>query len=256
MKTHAYTLPAAGEVHLGTFVKTPAPQIVEVLALAGLDFAVLDAEHAPWDRGTLDLALLAGHAAGLPLLVRVAERSAVAILPVLDQGAAGIVVPHVDSAADAHDAVAQARYLGGRRGYSSSPRAGAYGTLGMAETIRRGDNTVVIVQIESEAAVAAVHDILAVPGVAGVLIGRADLALSMGLASTQDARVVAATDRVVKATLAAGRLLGVAVGSDAERERFVAQGANWVVQGSDQGLLRQAAAALRPATQPSAARAS
>jgi len=166
------------------------------------------------------------------------------------------VVPHVDSAADAQDAVAQARYLGGRRGYSSSPRAGAYGTLGMAETIRRGDQSVVIVQIESEAAVAAVHDILAVPGVAGVLIGRADLALSMGLASTQDARVVAATDRVVKATLAAGRLLGVAVGSDAERERFVAQGANWVVQGSDQGLLRQAAAALRPVTQPSAARAS
>ena len=104
MKTHAYTLPAVGEVHLGTFVKTPAPQIVEVLALAGLDFAVLDAEHAPWDRGTLDLVLLAGRASGLPLLVRVAERSAVAILPVLDQGAAGIVVPHVDSAADAQDA--------------------------------------------------------------------------------------------------------------------------------------------------------
>ena len=54
----------------------------------------------------------------------------------------------------------------------------------------------------------------------------------------------------------AGRLLGVAVGSDAERERFVAQGANWVVQGSDQALLRQAAAALRPSAQASATRAS
>lgn len=248
-----YTPPAPGQVHVGTFVKTPAPQVIEVLGLAGLDFAVLDGEHAPWDRGTLDLALLAGRAAALPLLVRVASRSAEAILPVLDQGAAGIVVPHVDSAADAAEAVACARYIGGRRGYSSSPRAGGYGTLGMGETIRRGDSTVVIVQIESEPAVAAVQDILAVPGVAGVLLGRADLALSMGLASTQDPRVVAACDRVMQATRAAGRLLGVAVGSDAERERFVAQGADWVVQGSDQSLLRQAAAALR---QPAAVRAS
>jgi len=248
-----YAAPAPGQVHVGTFVKTPAPQVIEVLGLAGLDFAVLDAEHAPWDRGTLDLALLAGRAARLPLLVRVAERSAGAILPVLDQGAAGIVVPHVDSAADALDAVACARYIGGRRGYSSSARAGAYGTLGMDETIRRGDGTVVIVQIESEAAVAAVHDILAVPGVAGVLLGRADLALSMGLTSTQHARVAAATDHVLQAVGAAGRLLGVAVGSDAERERFIAQGANWVVQGSDQSLLRQAALALR---QPATVRAS
>lgn len=251
--TVPYAPPGPGQVHIGTFVKTPAPQVVEVLGLAGLDFAVLDAEHAPWDRGTLDLALLAGRAARLPLLVRVAERSAGSILPVLDQGAAGIVVPHVDSADDARDAVACARYMGGRRGYSSSARAGAYGTLGMGETIRRGDAALVIVQIESEAAVAALHDILAVPGIAGVLLGRADLALSMGLASTQDARVSAAADHVLQVVRAAGRLLGVAVGSDAERDRFIAQGANWVVQGSDQSLLRQAALALR---QPAAVRAS
>lgn len=254
--TASYALPASGQVQVGTFVKTPAAQVIEILGLAGLDFAVLDAEHAPWDRGALDLAMLAGRAARLPLLVRVHERSATAILGVLDLGAAGVVVPHVDSAEDASDAVACARYLGGRRGYSSSPRSGGYGTLGMAETIRRGDNAVVIVQIESQAAVAAVHEIVAVPGVAGVLVGRADLALSMGLASTQHERVVAATAQVVQATLAAGRVLGVAVGTDAEREGFIAQGASWVVQGSDQSLLRQAAAALMKAGQPSARRAS
>jgi 2-keto-3-deoxy-L-rhamnonate aldolase RhmA len=244
-----YAPPARDKVHVGTFVKTPSAQVIEVLGLAGLDFAVLDAEHAPWDRGTLDLALIAGRACGLPLLVRLPDRGAAATLMVLDQGAAGVVVPHVDSAADARDAVACARYMGGRRGFSGSSRAGCYGTLGMAETVRRGDRAVVIVQIESEAAVTSAAEILAVPGVAGVLIGRADLALSMRLTSTQDPRVVAATDHVVKAALAAGRLLGVAVGTDAERQRFLAQGANWVVQGSDQSLLRQAAAALRqPAT--------
>lgn len=251
-----YALPASGQMQVGTFVKTSAPQVIEILGLAGLDFAVLDAEHAPWDRGALDLALLAGRAARLPLLVRVHERSAAAILGVLDLGAAGVVVPHVNSADDARDAVACARYLGGRRGYSSSPRSGGYGTLGMAETIRRGDNAVVIVQIESEAAVAAVHEIVAVPGVAGVLVGRADLALSMGLASTQHERVLAATAQVVQATLAAGRVLGVAVGTDAERAGFIAQGASWVVQGSDQSLLRQAAAALMKPDQRSASRAS
>jgi 2-keto-3-deoxy-L-rhamnonate aldolase RhmA len=237
-------LPAPGEVRIGTFVKTPAAQPIEILALAGLDFAVLDAEHAPWDRGTLDLALLAGRACGLPLFVRVPDRSAATLLSALDQGAAGVVVPHVDSVEDAREVVAHARYVGGSRGFSSSPRAAGYGTLGMAEAIRRGDGAAVFVQIESTRAVAAAADILAVPGVAGVLIGRADLALSMGLTSPADPRVAEATEQVMQAARAAGRIIGVAVGSHAEREQFVARGAQWIVQSSDHGLLRQAAAAL------------
>jgi 2-keto-3-deoxy-L-rhamnonate aldolase RhmA len=239
-----YTMPATGQVHVGTFVKTPAPQTIEVLGAAGLQFAVLDAEHAPWDRGTLDLALLAGRAAGLPLFVRVQERSAAAILSALDLGAAGVLVPHVDSAEHARQSASFSRYAGGERGYSSAPRAAGYGSLGMKEALRRGDLAHVICQIESAAAVDEAAAIAATPGVAGVFIGRADLALSMGLETTQHPRVDEATRHVMRAATAAGKVIGVAVGSVAERERYVALGARWIVQSSDQALLRQAALAI------------
>jgi 2-keto-3-deoxy-L-rhamnonate aldolase RhmA len=243
----SYTLPSGAEHHVGTFVKTTSPQVIEILGGSGLDFAVLDAEHAPYDRAALDLALLAGRAAGLPLFVRVAERSASALLSALDMGAAGVLVPHVDTEQDAREVVAHCRYVGGDRGYSSSPRAAGYGALGMKQAIAQGDRNVVVCQIESVPAVENAARIAAVPGVGALFIGRADLALSMGLDSAQDPRVTEATEGVIRASLAAGKPVGMFVGSNAEREKYRALGVGWFIQGSDQSLLRQAAqAAARP----------
>ena len=239
----SYSLPHAEDHHVGTFVKTTSPQIVEILGGSGLDFAVLDAEHAPYDRGTLDLALLAGRAAGLPLFVRVAEHAAASLLSALDLGAAGVLVPHVDNEQDARAAVAHCRYVGGDRGYSSSPRAAGYGALGMKQAIAHGDRSIVACQIESVAAVENAARIAAVPGVDVLFIGRADLALSMGLDNAQDPRVTEATEGVIRATLAAGKIAGMFVGSTAEREKYRALGVHWFIQGSDQSLLRQAAQA-------------
>lgn len=245
----SYALPDANDYHVGTFVKTTSPQCIEILGGAGLDFAVLDAEHAPFDRAALDLAMIAGRAANLPLFVRVLDRSAAGLLSVLDMGAAGVLVPHVDSEQDAADAVAHCRYVGGDRGYSSSPRAAGYGALGMKQAIAHGDRNVVVCQIESVPAVDNVARIAAVPGVAALFIGRADLALSMGLDSARDPRVTEATESVIRATLAAGKTVGMFVGSNAEREKYRALGVRWFIQGSDQSLLRQAAQAIaRPSS--------
>lgn len=245
----SYTLPSDGGWHVGTFVKTTSPHVIEILGGSGLDFAVLDAEHAPYDRAALDLAMLAGRAAGLPLFVRVEQRSAASMLSVLDMGAAGVLVPHVDTERDAREVVAHCRYVGGDRGYSSSPRAAGYGALGMKQAIAQGDRNVVVCQIESVPAVENAARIAAVPGVAALFIGRADLALSMGLDNAQDPRVIEATEGVVRAALAAGKAAGMFVGSVAEREKYRALGVSWFIHGSDQSLLRQAAqAAARPRT--------
>lgn len=234
-------------IRKGTFIKTSSPQVVELLALAQLDFGVIDAEHAPFDRNLMDLMLLAGRAADFPLLVRVADKSATSILQALDLGAQGILVPHVDSVEDARRVVARARYRGGERGYSGSQRSSGYGTQPMKASLDAGDATVVMCQIESIAGYEACAQIAAVPGVAGLFVGRADLALAMGLEDSRAPQVLEATRRILGITRSAGKIAGMAVGSIAEARQFASDGATWFVVSTDQGLLREAAKAVATA---------
>jgi len=235
--------PAQGSSQVGTFVKTASAQIIEILAFAQLDFAVLDAEHAPFDRRDIDLMMLASRASGLPVAVRVPNAEPATLLSVLDLGTAGIVVPHVDTAEQAQAIVAHARYRGGLRGFSSSPRSSGYGSYSMKSALAEGDRAMVLCQIESACAVEACEAIAKVDGVDAVFIGRADLALSMGFDSTAEQAVEQAVDHVIAVAKAAGKTVAMAVASMAEKERYAARGADWFVVSTDQGLLRQAAIA-------------
>ncbi|MES2364082.1 MAG: aldolase/citrate lyase family protein [Pseudomonadota bacterium] len=248
MTTPRTLLRQPGRYQVGTFIKTASPHVVEVLGTSRMDFAVVDAEHAPLDRAVLDLMMLAGRAAGLPLLVRIPDKNPATILSVLDMGAAGLLVPHVDSVADAEAVVSHAKFRGGQRGFSGSPRFAGYGTLGMKQALTAGDQALVICQIEGPEAVAAAAGIAAVPGVDGLFIGRADLALAMGLEDSKHPDVSSATDRCIEVALKAGKLAGVFTASLAERDAYAAKGVNWFVFGSDQSLLRQSAdASAHPA---------
>ena len=226
---------------MGTFVKTASAQVIEILALSKIDFAVVDAEHAPFDRRDIDTMLLAGRATGLPIYVRVPNGEASTLLSCLDLGVAGLVIPHVDTAEQAKTLVLNTKYKGGQRGFSSSPRSSGYGSLGMKAALAKGDSAKLICQIESAAAVEAAEAIAKVEGVDALFIGRADLALSMGFDNTAEAAVEEAVDHIIAVTKAAGKLVVMAVGSKVEREKFAARGADWFVIGTDQGMLRQAA---------------
>ena len=216
-------------LRIGTFVKTASPQVVEILGLTTLDYAVVDAEHAPYDRNMLDLMLLAGRAAGLPLLVRIPDTNAATILQVLDIGAAGILVPHVDSAGHAQQIVARARYRQGERGFSSSPRFAGYGSMGMKAALDAGDATCVLAQIESREGLEAAEAIAAVPGIDALFIGRADLALAMGFEDIRAPEVTAATARIIKAATGAGKVAAMFVPNEKERDQFAAEGASCFV---------------------------
>jgi 2-keto-3-deoxy-L-rhamnonate aldolase RhmA len=223
----------------GLFVKTPSPHIIEVLATCpGVDFAVLDAEHAPFDRRDLDVMLLAGRAAGLPLMVRVQDSQPSTILSALDLGATGLVIPHVDSAEIARSVVALARFRGGARGYSGGTRIGSYGSIPMARVCDAADSVPIIAQIEHPNAVRDAADIIAIDEIAGVLIGRADLALSMGYDNTADPAVEQATRAMFSAVAGCGKIVGAVVADHRERDRFAAMGANWFLVGTDHSYLR------------------
>jgi 2-keto-3-deoxy-L-rhamnonate aldolase RhmA len=229
---------------LGIFVKTPALQLVEALAAVGLDFIVLDAEHAPFDARALDGCILAARSIGLPALVRTASMRAEEILQALDLGAAGVVTPHVRTREDAAAIVAAARFNGGARGLSLSHRAAGYGAFAADEFRRQSDESVIVIaQIEDREGAAAAEAIAAAPGLDGVLIGPADLAQSLGAAAGAP-EIFQTIDRIAAACAACERAVGIFLPSTQNLDAFRKKAMSVFLISTDQALLQGAARAL------------
>jgi len=227
-----------GSVVIGTFIKTASHQIPEIAGAAGLDFAIIDAEHAPFDMAILDRMVLAGRSAGLPCLVRVPELAPGRIGQVLDLGAAGIVVPHVATTEAAMRALAAAKYAGGQRGFSPSTRAGGYGTVDpVAYRAAADEENSVWCQIEDEAALENLDAIAAINPVDCLFIGRADLAMSLGVDSQRDPKVVAAVKATAEAGRRHGRRVGIFISDTAEIPDLLPLGITIFVCGSDQSFI-------------------
>jgi len=188
------------EMLCGTFIKTPAIEIIEVLAHSGLDFICLDAEHAPFDRARLDACVAMARALQLPCLVRVPEGTPAQILMVLDMGATGIVVPHVSTVEKAQAIAKAARFGPGGRGYAGSTRFADYTTKTMPEVLPLTNDTVVIGMIEEPEGVDVVDTIAAIDGIDGLFAGPADLAVGYGKSDINDPIVVEAVQKVGRAT--------------------------------------------------------
>lgn len=181
----------------GTFMKTPSVDILEVLILSGLDFVCIDAEHAPFDRQSLNACLALARAADFPVLIRVASGAAENIGAALDLGAVGIVVPHVTSAEGAARVARAARFGHGGRGYAGSTRWAGYATRKMPELLARSDaETIVIAQIEDPEGVEACEAIAATPGIDALFLGPADLTVAYGKTDQDCDEVHAAMARV------------------------------------------------------------
>jgi len=231
---------------LGTWVKLPSVEVVELAANAGFDLVVIDLEHSPLSVETAATLIAVARLAGVAPVVRVPGLASGLVGRVLDAGAAGVMVPHVDSTANARAAVATVRFPPlGERGAGSTSRAGLWGALPPKEYVRQGqDDVVLIAQLESRAACENAADVAATDGVDAVLVGVADLSLSEGRAA--DDPVV--TDLVARAVRAARRA-GVPVGTagaptkDAAAAAFSA-GFTFTMLGNDAGLL---GAAMRSA---------
>jgi staphyloferrin B biosynthesis citrate synthase len=236
---------ASGEVILGTFVKTPHPHLVEVLATSGMQCLCLDAEHAPFDRRDLDMCILAGRAENLPTLVRIAHASDDHILNALDCGADGVVVPHVKTAEQAR-AIAKASHYGpGGRGYAGSSRSAGYGTKSMtAHQTASAARTVVIAQIEDIEALSEIDAIAAVEGIDALFVGRIDLTVALGCDDPDDPKVVEAVDMIVTACVKAGRRVGMFLPRPSDVNHWRDKGVTFFLLGSDHSFIRAGAAAL------------
>lgn len=227
----------AGELLSATWVKTPHPHIVEVLALSPLDALVLDAEHAPFGRESLDLCILAARAGGKPVLVRPAASHAESILQALDGGADGVVLPHIRSAESAERAVLACHYRTGGRGFAGSTRAASYTTLGMAAHRKAAEGIAVIAQVEDVEALEAIDAIVQVSGLDALFIGRADLTVSLGASSPDDPVVVEAVERICAACKAAGMPVGMFLARPSDVPQWRDRGASFFFLRSDQDFV-------------------
>jgi len=237
---------AQGEVLFGSFLKTPSPILVEVMATAGLDLLCLDAEHAPFDRAAIDLCIMAARAHDFPIIVRPPSAAPEHILNALDCGADGVLLPHIRSADEAAAAAQAAHYRPGGRGYAGSSRAARYGLAAMPEHRKASAaRTTVIAQIEDLEALDEVEAIAATDGVDAIFIGRIDLTVALDAAGPDAPEVIAAVDRLI----AAGQAMNCPVGMFVPRHQDIpgwqAKGATLFLQGSDHSFMRVGAALAR-----------
>ena len=179
-----------GEFLLGCFVATPLLSTCEVLGACGFDVLVADAEHAPLGPADVRTIVAGADLAGLPALVRLSDDSAASIQYALDAGAAGVIVPRVNTAAQAAAVVSAASYPPhGTRG-AGPGRASLYGLDRAAATAEALAETLIAVQIESASAVENLDEILAVEGVGMVFVGPNDLSHSLGQPPDEELRRV------------------------------------------------------------------
>ena len=171
----------SGDQLVGALVRMPCEDVVEMLAVAGLDFILLDCEHGPADVMALRTHIALAQVHGVPVLVRPGEGEPGLVLRALDQGAQGIVAPHVETAEEARALVQTVHYPPvGKRGFATYPRAGRFGTVSAVDHRDRAGETLVIAMLESPQAAATAGEILSTPGIDGYLIGTADLTASTG----------------------------------------------------------------------------
>lgn len=236
---------AGDRAALGTWVKLPAIESVELMALAGFDFVVIDLEHAPLSIETASTLIAVAHGRGLCPLVRVPDHSPSWVSRCLDAGAAGVIVPHVDTPAQALDVVASSRFeTAGRRGVGPTSRAGSWGMVPMADYLGPADPAFVIAQVESDQGLDSAADVIATTGVDAMFIGPADLSVALGKPVTHP-DVAPRVDAVVSACQASGVPVGTAIGADpAAAAKLATSGYSFVMVSNDATILGTGGRAL------------
>jgi 2-dehydro-3-deoxyglucarate aldolase/4-hydroxy-2-oxoheptanedioate aldolase len=236
---------ASGKTAVGTCITFFDPTVTEALARV-FDFVWIDTEHNPMSLERVLTHLMATKGTRATPLVRVPANDPVLVKPVLDIGAAGVIVPLVRTADDVALAVAACRYPPeGVRGFGPR-RPSNYGAIGPVEFCAEANRTIItIVQIEQREALENLDAILAVPGLTSIVIGPNDLAASLGYTGQPwHPENIKAIDMVLDKSRAAGVPMGMAVNDDPQMlDRWVDRGVSWLAIASDVGLL------LRTATQ-------
>ena len=230
----------SGKAAIGTFMKITDPSVTEILAIAGLDFFVLDNEHVAMDREQLTNIVRAADCEGITPLVRIKENAQVEILQNLDLGYMGIQVPNVNNAEEAEAIVRSVKYSPrGIRGFSPSVRACGYGTNNIQDYIAAAnENTLICVQCETKAGLENLDEILKIPEIDVVFIGPMDLSQSLGhTGDTKHPVVSEAIAEIKRKVIAAGKVVGTTAATPEAARKLIEEGCQYIIIATDQAMI-------------------
>jgi 4-hydroxy-2-oxoheptanedioate aldolase len=224
----------AGETVHGCFVRYPEPTLIEMLGYYGWDFIMFDGEHSTITPRDCEQLARAAELQNVTPLVRVTTNQQPVILRFMDTGVMGAMVPMVNNVTDAEAAVRSIKYAPrGQRGLAGV-RAAAFGQVpgfNFKRYIEEANNeTMVIAQVETAAAVDALPDIVQIPDIDVIFIGPTDLSQSVGVpGELQHPAVQEMFDRIISIVTASDKALGILVPNAEAARQWQARGARFVL---------------------------
>ncbi len=230
----------SGALTVGTFLGLASPIAAEVAAVSGADWVLLDLEHGGGGEEQVGATVVASGAYGVPTLVRVESSERIRIGRVLDAGAAGVMVPRLNSAAEVAEVTPHFAYPPlGDRGAATYNRAAQWGKDPAA--LDPAPKAACIIQIETLGALDEVDLIAALPGVDILFVGPLDLSFALGVPRDfANPKFQEALARVVVAAKAHGKVAGILASNAFGARKLVEQGFNFIAIGSDSTLLAAA----------------
>lgn len=228
----------------GTFVKMNCPTAIEALGLTGLDFVIIDGEHAPLDEMHLEAMLRAADCVGLPVVVRVPTAEEGHILKALDMGAAGIQIPGLTSVQEVRACMRSALYAPeGHRGLSFAQRSARYGTMDKFDYMRQSNaNLVQVFHIENREMAERVEELCQVKGIDVLFVGPMDLSQSFGHPGDPSSpEEQAAIGRIIETAARYDVPVGIFAGTAEAAAKYEAMGVRYIAIGSDISFLMSGA---------------
>lgn len=236
----------AGGPHFVAWMFTPTPIVVETVARAGFSAVVLDAQHGFATFETIEGGVAAAALAGKPAMVRLPLGGFGLGARALDLGAAGIIAPMIDDAADARAFVDAVKFPPvGRRSWGPVRAAPLTGLEAKAYLKNANRLNLALAMIETAPALANVEEIVAVEGLDGLLIGPNDLCVALSEGAAVDPghpKVVAAIDRVLAAARRAGKPVAIYANTPSFAADYIARGFPMIMIGNDLSFLAAGAA--------------
>ena len=233
------------EKQIGLWSHLCSPISIEILADCGYDWLLLDMEHSPNDLSEILSQLQAMKGGTATPIVRPPWNDMVTFKRLLDIGVQNLLVPYIQTAEEARNAVAYTRYPPhGVRGYAGAPRASNYGRVKDYAHLNAKE-LCLLLQVETIQGLENLEAIANVDGVDGVFIGPGDLSAALGhLGNPKHPDVLKVIDDAIARIKVCGKAPGILTGDEALAKHYVAQGCLFVAVGADQNVLRDSATAL------------